>query len=74
MNKLDSTTLFLLIIIAIFLGALIFFFVLQYIVGFFQELRFINSEISRNRGDERKYWKNRKKRLFISLIPFVKYK
>jgi len=74
MNELDSTTSLLLIIIALFLGVLLLFFVMQYVVGFFEELKFINNEISRNRGDERRYWKRRKRKLFLSLIPFVKYK
>lgn len=40
---------------------------------FFQELKYINSEIKRNDGRERKRWKQRKKRLLLSLLPFVKY-
>lgn len=40
---------------------------------FRQELRIINCEIERCEGEEQKEWKRRKRRLWLSLIPFVKY-
>lgn len=40
---------------------------------FRQELKYINSEIGRNEGREKERWKRRKKRLLLSIIPFVKY-
>ena len=40
---------------------------------FSRELRLLNGEIARTRGEERKYWQARKKKLWLSLIPFVKY-
>ena len=42
-------------------------------VGFSRELRYLNIEISRTRGAERRYWEKRRRRLWLSLIPFVKY-
>ncbi|MBQ4066142.1 MAG: hypothetical protein IJD22_00730 [Clostridia bacterium] len=42
--------------------------------GFFsKELRRINGEIERSEGAERRHWQKRKKRLFLSILPFVKY-
>ena len=43
------------------------------IMWFFQELKYLNDEIRRNDGREKARWKRRKRRLFLSLIPFVKY-
>lgn len=46
-----------------------------YISWFRQELKYINVEIDRNKENEREQnrWKRRKRRLLMSLIPFVKY-
>ena len=41
---------------------------------FFRELQFLKMEISRTTGEERKKWLRQRKRLLLSLIPFVKYK
>ena len=45
-----------------------------YIKEFSQELEYINMEIERTEGSERRYWRRRKRRLWLSLIPFVKYR
>ena len=46
-----------------------------YISWFRQELKYINVEIDRNKENEKEQnrWKRRKRRLLMSLIPFVKY-
>ena len=44
-----------------------------YIKEFSQELEYINMEIERTEGSERRHWRRRKRRLWLSLIPFVKY-
>lgn len=41
--------------------------------SFKKELSHLNQEIARTNGREREYWKKRKKRLLLSIIPFVKY-
>lgn len=46
---------------------------MPWIRWFKQELKYINSEINRNEGREKARWQRRKKRLLMSLIPFVKY-
>ncbi len=59
-------------------GAIILFIIVLYIIdcsrGFSKELKLINIEIGRTTGREQRHWKKKKKRLFLSLIPFVKYK
>ena len=45
-----------------------------FINDFSHELRYINCEIGRTTGGERRYWKRQKRRLWLSLIPFVKYR
>ncbi|MBQ8696125.1 MAG: hypothetical protein IJ519_00230 [Clostridia bacterium] len=40
---------------------------------FQMELRYLNNEISRTDGAEREMWKRRRRRLWLSLIPFVRY-
>lgn len=36
-------------------------------------LAYLNIEIGRTEGEEKEYWKKRKRQLLLSLIPFVKY-
>ena len=40
---------------------------------FYRELRYLNSEIKRNEGREKKRWIKRRRRLWLSIIPVVKY-
>lgn len=44
-----------------------------YCSGFSRELRYLNTEIARTEGAERRFWLHRRRRLWLSLIPFVKY-
>ena len=44
----------------------------KYICDFKDELGFINTEIYRTVGDERRYWQKEKKKLWLSLIPFYR--
>ena len=59
------------IAIPILFGLLVGF--CMFINDFSRELKYINCEIGRNTGDERKYWIRQKRRLWLSLIPFVRY-
>lgn len=43
------------------------------LIEFFRKLRYINDEINRTVGREQKHWRKKKKRLLLSLIPFLKY-
>ena len=44
----------------------------KYICDFKDELDYINMEIYRTVGDERRYWQKEKKKLWLSLIPFYR--
>lgn len=71
---LGETVLGILLIITM-LAVVAFIIALPWIEWFRQELKFINIEIDRHRENPREQnrWKRRKKRLLLSLIPFVKY-
>lgn len=45
----------------------------MYLNDFSSELTYLNTEIGRTEGTERRYWIRRRRRLWLSLIPFVKY-
>jgi hypothetical protein len=45
----------------------------SFINDFSQELRYLNSEIRRTDGAERRHWIRQRRRLWLSLIPFVRY-
>ena len=57
----------------VILPLLVFVFAM-FLKDFLGELKVIKCEIERTDGDERKYWVRRKRRLWLSLIPFVRYK
>ena len=46
----------------------------MWINDFSHELRYLNIEISRTDGSEQRYWKRQKRRLWLSIIPFVRYR
>lgn len=46
---------------------------LQWLSDFITELKYLRCEIKRTQGRERRYWIQKKRRLWLSLIPFVKY-
>ena len=45
----------------------------KFIHNFSAELRYLNIEIERTEGAARKYWLRKRRRLWLSLLPFVKY-
>ncbi len=73
MNKSNTTLYFLLILIAIIVLLILIVVFAQFINEFSRELKYLNNEIRRTTGDERKHWRRQKRRLLLSLIPFVKY-
>lgn len=61
-------------------GIIVAFFLMILVAGlvsffrnFSRELKYINLEIQRTDGTERRYWIRKRRRLWLSLIPFVKY-
>lgn len=63
------------LLIIIMLGVVALAIAAPYLNWFRRELKFINTEIERNKENKREQnrWKRRKRRLLLSLIPFVKY-
>lgn len=45
----------------------------SFLHNFFCELKYLNYEIKRTDGSERRCWMQRRKKLLLSLLPFVKY-
>ncbi|MBR3691321.1 MAG: hypothetical protein IKL89_01305 [Clostridia bacterium] len=62
----------LLLIGGVILVSLIGWFVTR-LVRVLKMMKTINLEIARNRGAERRYWKARRRRLLLSLFPFVRF-
>ena len=54
-------------------GFLLWLYFAPWITAFMRELKYVNDEIGRNTGRERQRWIRRRRRLWLSLIPFVKY-
>ena len=61
-------------------GLLVTFFLVLFVFGFAtflkdlsSEMRFINREIARTKGAERRYYIRRRRKLWLSLLPFIKY-
>lgn len=72
-NNLDPALCLLVGIVAviILLGLLIGFSL--FVNDFLHELEYLNTEIKRTEGAERRHWIRQRRRLWLSLIPFVKY-
>lgn len=58
---------------------IILFFVVLFLIGiaiklhgFARELDYINREIGRTTGEEQRYWRQQKRRLWLSLLPFYR--
>ena len=45
----------------------------RFCVEFTRELRYLNMEIARSEGTEQVHWRRKKRRLWLSVLPFVKY-
>ncbi len=72
-NNLDTNFCFLICITAFLLIISILIGLTSVLSDFSQELRYLNIEIRRTEGCEQKYWIRKRRRLWLSLILFVKY-
>lgn len=64
------------ILAAVVVGLLLILAIIRlamWLQAFMAELRYVNKEIDRTAGAEWEHWRKRKKRLLLSLIPFVRY-
>lgn len=73
--NIDDNTLYALIFVIIFVvtGVLFVQFLMRFSVFSF-ELRRVNDEIKRTHGEEKQHWKRVRRRLWLSLLPFIKYR
>lgn len=60
-------------IVAALILLLLLFGLVSFINDFSDALRYINLEIRRTDGAERRFWIRQRRRLWLSLIPFIKY-
>ena len=72
-NNQDTGFYILIGLIGFFLLIGLLFGLAQFLNDFMSELRYLNNEIGRTDGEERKHWIRQRHRLWLSLIPFVKY-
>ena len=63
------------LLIALLLAGVVILLSLPWLAWFQQELKYINTEIQRNKENakEQTRWKRRKKKLWLSILPFCKY-
>ncbi|MBE6933609.1 MAG: hypothetical protein E7462_00925 [Ruminococcaceae bacterium] len=45
----------------------------SFFLDFTKEMRYLNLEIRRTLGSEQRYWKWKRRRLWLSILPFIKY-
>ena len=69
----DKTSTVLIVIIAVFFVVLLFYGLVVFLNEFAMELKYLNNEIRRTRGEDRKHWQRQKRKLWLSLFPFIKY-
>lgn len=72
-NNSDFGAYLLLVILVVFFLILLVFGAVSCFRNFSQELKILNCEIRRTRGAERKHYIRQRRRLWLSLIPFIKY-
>lgn len=69
----DTEIYWLIGIVAAFFLILLLFGLIFFFKDFSQELKYLNNEIARTTGAERDYWIRQKRRLWLSIIPFIRY-
>jgi len=72
-NNFHTVLYWLFAIVAAFFLILLLIGQIAFFNDFSKELRYLNNEIRRTSGAERRYWIRKRRRLWLSLIPFVKY-
>ena len=70
--RIDLGTATVLVVMISFIVTLVLTVIVIKINDFNRELNYINMEIGRTRGEEQRYWKREKRRLWLSLLPFYR--
>lgn len=73
-NAPDTEFYLLIVIVSAIILFVIIIRLMSFLNNFMRELRYLNAEIERSDGNERLHYIRRKRCLWLSLIPFVKYK
>ena len=73
MNNINPGIIFIMAIVVLLILFVIITGIIQFYNEFVAELEYLNSEIERTDVEERAYWSFRRRRLWLSLLPFVKY-
>ena len=72
-NSLDAVVWSLGVIIVLFVLISVLYGLCSFINDFSRELKYLNGEIGRTTGAERWHYIRQRRRLWLSLIPFIKY-
>ncbi|MBQ9846395.1 MAG: hypothetical protein IJO58_01100 [Clostridia bacterium] len=73
MNNANPIVIFAIAAVVLLLLFVILIGLIQFYNEFITELQYLSSEIERTDGEERAYWISQRRRLWLSLLPFVKY-
>ena len=73
MNNANPIVIFAIAAVVLLILFVILIGLIQFYNEFITELQYLNSEIERTDGEERVYWISQRRRLWLSLLPFVKY-
>ena len=73
MNNANSIVIFAIAVVVLLILFVILIGLIQFYNEFITELQYLSSEIERTDGEERAYWISQRRRLWLSLLPFVKY-
>lgn len=60
-------------LMAVIVLLVLLFFLARLVTDFSAELRLLNIEINRSEGAEREHYLRQRRRLWLSLLPFVRY-
>lgn len=64
---------FVITLFLIFVGFAALFLFVSWLKEFQTELRYLTNEVRRTEGREQKHWMRKRRRLWLSLLPFVRY-
>ena len=64
---------FVIILVSIGIGCIALVVFAKWLLDFQAELRYLGNEIHRTEGREKMYWIHKRRKLWLSLLPFVKY-
>ncbi|MBQ2295629.1 MAG: hypothetical protein II257_00595 [Clostridia bacterium] len=73
MNNANPIVIFAIAAVVLLILFVILIGLIQFYNEFITELQYLSSEIERTDGEERAYWISQRRRLWLSLLPFVKY-